>query len=293
MKILNFGSLNVDYIYEVDSFPAPGETVRSLGQGIYGGGKGLNRSVALAKAGMPVFHAGSIGSDGNILLETLRQSGINTDYIYRQEGPSGHTIIEVDSEGQNTILFYGGANTLIPRAHIDAVFKNFTEGDMLVTENEINETGYIIESAQSRGMTVLFNPSPFDPSVLSLPLDKVDCFVINQAEGEKLAETRRWENIIPKLSKKYPGAHILLTLGENGAKYCDGSVIYHQNVFPVKRVDATAAGDAFLGYFIYGLMSGKLPQEALRIASKAAAVTVTRKGSAVSIPTINEVMGAD
>lgn len=293
MKVLNFGSLNIDYVYEVDSLPSPGETACAESRVTYCGGKGLNRAVALAKAKIPVTHAGSVGSDGNALIDALREAGVNTDYVLRQDGISGHTVIEADEQDQRTILSYGGTNMQIPREHIDRILMNFSEGDMLLVDNEINEVGYIIEQAHARGMTVLYSPSPFDQSVFSLPLDFVDCFIVNQGEGEMLTETRRWENIIPKLARKYPGAHILLTLGDKGAKYCNGSVIYHQNIYPVKPVDPTAAGDAFVGYFVYGLISGLLPQEAMKIAAKAASITITRKGAAESIPAIDEVMATD
>ena len=291
MKILNFGSLNVDYVYEVNCIAAPGETVSARNRKIFCGGKGLNRGVAMAKASVPVYQAGSVGLDGNILLEALKKVGINTDFIFRQDSPGGHTVIQVDSRGENCILVYGGTNRQIPRAHMDRVLKDFSAGDLLLLENEINDVAYLIHAAHERGMTILFNPSPFDETIQSLPLNLVDCFILNEAEGTAISETALIENIIPKLTKRFPGAHVLLTLGEQGAKYSDGTMIYHQKVYPVKPVDTTAAGDTFLGYFVFGLTTGRTPQETLRVAAKAASITVSRLGAADAIPVLSEVLG--
>ena len=113
MKVLNFGSLNLDYVYQVDSILISGETQASTGRKIFCGGKGLNQSIALAKAGVPVYHAGMIGDGGEILLETCRENHVNTEFIRQISGPCGHTVIQVDRNGQNCILLYGGANRSI------------------------------------------------------------------------------------------------------------------------------------------------------------------------------------
>ena len=106
MKVLNFGSLNLDYVYQVESILIPGETQASKDRKTFCGGKGLNQSIALAKAGIPVFHAGMIGEEGDILLETCRENGVNTDFIRKIQGPGGHTVIQVDKNGQNFLFFF-------------------------------------------------------------------------------------------------------------------------------------------------------------------------------------------
>lgn len=98
MKVLNFGSLNYDYTYDVDHMVEAGETLASFGMNVFIGGKGLNQSVALCKAGVPVYHGGTIGEDGELLLQTLKQVGANADYIDVCQGKSGHTIIQVDKK---------------------------------------------------------------------------------------------------------------------------------------------------------------------------------------------------
>ena len=123
MQILNFGSLNVDYVYTVDPVVAPGETPASSGYQVNAGGKGLNQSVALSRAGVKTFHAGMIGRDGLFLKETLEAAGVNTDHVMIGEHPTGHAMIQVEkSSGQNAILLYPGAASSIPTA--DEVFRN-------------------------------------------------------------------------------------------------------------------------------------------------------------------------
>ena len=110
MKVLNFGSLNLDYVYQVESILIPGETQASKSRQIFCGGKGLNQSIALAKAGVPVYHAGIVGTDGDILLDACKEAGVNTKYIRRLPVKGGHTMIQVDKNAQNCIILYGGTN---------------------------------------------------------------------------------------------------------------------------------------------------------------------------------------
>ena len=149
MKVLNFGSLNLDYVYQVNSILIPGETQASTDRKIFCGGKGLNQSIALAKAGVTVYHAGMIGEGGEILLETCRENNVNTKFIRQISGPSGHTVIQVDKNGQNCILLYGGANRSITREFANEVLEHFEKGDILLLQNEINELDYIIERANA------------------------------------------------------------------------------------------------------------------------------------------------
>lgn len=292
MKILNFGSLNVDYVYDVPHFVCAGETIASSGRGIYSGGKGLNQSVAAARAGLAVYHAGSVGPDGGILVDTLRQNGVNTDFIKLQDAPSGHTVIQVEPNGQNCIIVFGGTNRMIEKGHIDDVFGGCARGDVLLLQNEINNGAYIIQKAHETGMTVVLNPSPFNREIMKLPLNLVDFFVVNEIEGAGIAGTEDPEEILGFIFSRYPSARILLTLGMLGSVYYDGNRVYRQAAFPVEAVDTTGAGDTFLGYFVYGIVNGLDPQEILRIASRASAIAVTRKGAAGSIPNLEEVLRA-
>ncbi|MCI7093143.1 MAG: PfkB family carbohydrate kinase, partial [Lachnospiraceae bacterium] len=171
-KILCFGSLNIDHVYSVDHFVAKGETLSSQKLETFTGGKGLNQSVALARAGAETYHAGAIGPDGSFLLDMMKEAGVHTDYVTMiPDAHTGHAIIQRDKEGDNCILLYGGTNQLITKEQADSVLNHFSAGDYLVLQNEINQLPYIVEKAHALGMTIVLNPSPMNEKVLQLPLD--------------------------------------------------------------------------------------------------------------------------
>ena len=132
MRVLNFGSLNIDYVYTVSHIVQPGETLSADGRATYFGGKGLNQSIAIAKAGVPVFHAGKVGADGGGLLSECRKYGVDATYIETSDGETGHTVIQVDRSGQNSIVLFGGSNRAITHAQIGRVLSQFSAGDFLV-----------------------------------------------------------------------------------------------------------------------------------------------------------------
>ena len=142
MKILNFGSLNLDYVYSVDHFVAEGETLASTKLQVFSGGKGLNQSVALARAGANTYHAGCIGHEGDMLTAMLQDAEVDTTYVKTVESPTGHAIIQVDPRGRNCILLFGGANLCTEPAYVDEVLGNFAAGDWLVLQNEISSIDY-------------------------------------------------------------------------------------------------------------------------------------------------------
>lgn len=290
MKVLNYGSLNIDNVYSVEHFVRGGETLSSSKMEIFSGGKGLNQSIALSKSGVEVWHAGAVGeSDGEFLLRQLEEAGVNVSLVAHTAGKTGHAIIQRDKEGQNCILLYGGANQEITKEQVDQAMSHFEEGDFLVLQNEINEIGYIMEKAHEKGMKIVLNPSPMDEKIGTYPLEYVDYFLLNEIEaGDICKENGSGEELIRKLSQKFPGAKIVLTLGGDGSMYKDGDEILTQPIYKVPVVDTTAAGDTFTGFFIGGLMRGEKPEEALDHAAKAAAIAVSRAGAAPSIPDRSE-----
>lgn len=290
MNILDFGSLNLDYVYSVDHMVTPGETLASSAMNTYCGGKGLNQSIALAKAGAHVYHAGMVGEDGSILIDICRENGVDTSYIQTVPEKTGHTIIQVDQNGQNSILLYGGANRCITAAYVDEVLANFSQGDILLLQNEINLLDYIIDRAYEKGMMIILNPSPYNNALDACDFSKVSMFLLNEIEGAQIAGENEPEHILEKLKKDYPNAKVVLTLGSNGAVYQDGDVQYRQGIYQVDAVDTTAAGDTFTGYFIASVAAGITATEGLKLASKASAIAVTRPGAVPSIPSKEEVM---
>ncbi len=289
MKVLNFGSLNIDYVYTVDHIVREGETISSEKTETFPGGKGLNQSIALARAGIPVFHGGTLGEDGEMLLELCRENGVDTRFIRRTKGRNGHTVIQVDKNGQNSILLFGGSNQQQTREHMDQVLSHFQAGDMLVLQNEINDLAYLIDRAWERGLVIVLNPSPFDRKLEACDMRKITYFLVNEVEAEQMTGESSQEAMPEKLLEKYPEGKFVLTLGSRGSVYKDGSAEYHQGIYPVHAVDTTGAGDTFTGYFLASLLKGKEIPEALDTAARASAMAVSRPGASSSIPRAEEV----
>ncbi|MGE5630577.1 MAG: ribokinase [Caulobacteraceae bacterium] len=290
MKILNFGSLNVDYIYEVDHLVLPGETISSDNLTITTGGKGLNQSIALAKAGAAPFHAGAAGkADKDMLKGLLDSNGVNTDNIEILPVPSGHAIIQLDKSGQNCIVLYGGANQLIDKKFVDGVLENFGTGDIILLQNEISSIKYIMEKAYQKKMRIYLNPSPANNKLYEYPIHYVDTLILNEVEGGQLTGETDADRILDSLLKKYPGMKVVLTLGEHGVKYADKDRREYHGIYKSAVVDTTAAGDTFTGYFIGSAAKGMDVRDSLKYASAAASIAVSRLGAACSIPSLKEV----
>ena len=274
MKVLNFGSLNLDYVYQVESILIPGETQASKSRQTFCGGKGLNQSIALAKAGIPVYHAGLIGEGGEPLLEVCKENGVNTEFIRQIPGPCGHTVIQVDENGQNCILLFGGSNRSMTKEFVDTVLDSFEEGDIILLQNEINELDYIIDRAYEKHMMIILNPSPFDNALENCDLSKISLFLMNEIEGFQITGEKEPDKILTKVKALYPKAKVVLTLGGDGSVY----------------QDETAAGDTFTGYFISSIIDGLPVQDGLELAAKASAIAVSRPGATASIPLRSEVV---
>jgi len=295
MKILSFGSLNIDYVYSVLHFVKKGETLSAKELNVYTGGKGLNQSIALARAGVETYQAGAIGTDGMFLLEQLKEAGVKTDLVkILGNVRTGNAIIQNDDEGDNCIVLFGGANQAITKEQADEVFKDFTNEDYLLIQNEINELSYIVEKAKEEGMKIILNPSPMNEKIMKLPLDQIDYFILNEIEAMQILEMDKPEEIDGKyiaslLHERFKDATIVLTLGSEGSVCISDDEYVEQSIYKVKAIDTTAAGDTYTGYFIAGILNGKTIKESMDIASKASAIAVTRQGAAPSIPVLEEV----
>ena len=304
-KILSFGSLNIDYVYSVDHFVQKGETLASGALEIFSGGKGLNQSVALGRAGAEVFHAGAVGPDGQFLLDLLQEAGVDTHLVKQLESVrTGNAIIQRDPEGNNCILLYGGANQAITREQVKESLEGFGAGDYIVLQNEINQMPFLMEQAHAKGMHIVLNPSPMNSRIFEMPLGCVDYLILNEVEAAQILEAdapalgaektdlgdeKAGEAMAELLKKKFPRSRIVLTLGENGSVYCGEETRIRQPAYAVRAVDTTAAGDTFTGYFIAGISRGMSAEEALDTASRAAAIAVTKPGAAPSIPAWEQV----
>ena len=272
MKVLNFGSLNIDLVYRVRDFVRPGETISASSFARFPGGKGLNQSIALARAGAKVLHAGAVGADGGFLLELLRENGVDCSAVeVLNDAPSGHAVIQVADSGENSIVLYPGANHRIAEALIDRALALTEPGDILLLQNEISAMAEIMRRAAERDLRIFFNPAPMTEAVGTYPIELVDTLIVNETEWEALT---RWR---PPLK-----VNVLQTLGARGAVYNGKIIVPAERVENV--VDTTAAGDTFIGYFIAELIAGKDVESAMKTAACASAWCIQRPGAAPSIP---------
>jgi ribokinase len=284
VQILNFGSLNIDHVYAVERFVRAGETLDTRGYEVFAGGKGFNQSIALARAGARVAHAGCVGEDGRWLVEALEAAGADAGHVVVGPEPTGHALIQVSPDGENCILIHGGANRNVSERHVDAVLEGCAPGTTLLLQNEINALDRIFDGAARRDLHVALNPSPMTDSLRELPLERVSTFLLNRSEGEALSGEAEPERVLDALGARFPAAEVVLTLGAAGARYAHRKERLEVAAERVRVVDTTAAGDTFTGYFLAERLRGATALDALGCACRAAALAVQRPGAAASIP---------
>lgn len=293
MRFLVFGSLNIDRTYSVEHFVSAGETLSASKMELFCGGKGFNQAVALARAGRQVYMAGAVGADGQMLLDALEADGIDSRYLKRTAGASGHAVIQVDPQGQNCILILAGANGELSREDVDRVLANFEKGDLIVLQNELPIGPYILEQAAKKGMVTALNPSPCDGRIAEYDLRLVDYLLVNEVEGQAITGCTEPEQILDRLHGDYPNMHVVLTLGSQGSCYCgpEGKHI-PCGIFKTHAVDTTAAGDTYAGYFLAEMTAQGDAAAAMKLAAVASGISVSRKGASPSIPKRPEVLTA-
>ena len=287
MTVYNFGSINADYFYQVPHIPAPGETLAAtdLDQGL--GGKGANQSVAMVQAGADVVHLGAVGRDGDWLLDRLGALGVAGDSIARLSCASGHAIITVAADGENAITLFSGANTAMSEAQLTQWLTPIGAGDWLVMQNETAHQLHAARMARAQAARVVYSAAPFEAKAVAEVLPFVNILCANEHEVKALQQELRISSLA---SLGLDG--MLITYGAKGAAYHDFSAdqVFEVAGIPVIPVDTTGAGDTFCGYFIGRLSLGDDPQTALTCANRAAALKVTRSGTADAIPNLQEVM---
>jgi ribokinase len=289
MKILVFGSYNIDKVYSMPRLPERGETLYCGGFEIHVGGKGLNQALAFSKAGADVTVGGKVGEDGRYLTDYLEENGIGTSDIDFSGKYTGHTIIETDPEGQNQMILFGGANREITEEYCDSLLAKYADADLLLTQYETSCVEYMLEKAHSLGIKTALNPSPYVDEIKNLNFAHADILILNEYEGKSITGEADAESIAKALHALGSG-EIILTLGADGAVYYNGSDYVSAPAFRVNAVDTTGAGDTFTGYCLYELLSGSAPYEAMLTGCAASAIEVTKPGAAETIPNREEVM---
>ncbi|PIE08288.1 MAG: ribokinase [Rhodobacterales bacterium] len=280
MSIWNLGSINVDLFYRLPHLPLPGETLPAFAHETGLGGKGANQSVAIARAGADVHHVGMIGPDNAWVLDRLGGYGVDVTHVGRNEAPTGHAIIMVDELGENSIITYAGANFAQLVGQIEEALATAGPGDILALQNEVSHIAEAAMIAQEKGMFVAYSAAPFKPEIVGRMLPHVDLLVLNEIEAGQLAEA------LGRPVEQIPVPNMLITLGARGAVWREQATgaVTEVAAFPVEAVDTTGAGDCFIGYVLAGLDQGLARAEAMRLGAAAAALKVTRPGTADAIP---------
>ena len=297
MKVLVYGSMNIDRTYTVSHFVREGETLTAERMELFCGGKGLNQAVALSRAGMRTAMAGAIGADGDFLLEPLQAEGVDLVHVKRTDGVSGHAVIQINEKGSNCIIVYPGANGTISHDDVDETLSFFDTGDWLVLQNEISSLDYILQIAKQKGMTVALNPSPLNESLNRCDFACADYLLVNEIEGAEIARlpgSASFDEILGSLRARFPKTNILLTLGYRGSVFEDRDGNRSEcGIYRTDVADTTAAGDCFTGFFLAELIAGKPASDALKTAAIASGISVSRKGAFPSIPKRGEVDTVD
>lgn len=285
MAIFNLGSINADLVYRVPHLPGAGETLaaRSFSRGL--GGKGANMSVAAARAGARCLHIGAVGADGGWAVERLMEYGVDTRPVATVDEVTGNAVIAVDDAGENNIIILPGANHALTEDHIARALTEATEADSFLFQNETNALRIGAERASARGMRVAHAAAPFDAASVQQVLPLLDLLFLNEVEAAQLAEATGTE------AASLPLRDIIVTLGSKGCRWhnTDSGETRSFPAFKVSPVDTTGAGDTFTGYVMAGLDRGMPMEQAIRLASKAGALMVTRMGAADVIPDLKEV----
>jgi ribokinase len=282
--IINFGSVNIDHVYRVASLPEPGETLAAQSYDKFLGGKGINQSIAIAKASGEVLHVGAVGEDGGWALAEIEQLGVNTQAVSRLDCVTGHAIIFVDDDGENQIVIAGGANQQLSKSAVDqALSEANPETDWVLLQNETNLADYIVNAASERGLRIAYAAAPFVAKTTISILPKIQLLVVNEGEARALVQALGVEETA------IPVPELLITRGAAGAVFVVDGKRRQRPAFDVDAVDTTGAGDTFTGSFLARYAQGDSVELALEYASAASALQVTRAGAALAIPEICDV----
>jgi len=294
-NILIIGSINMDMVINTPKIPKLGETITGFGFATIPGGKGANQAVAAARLSGSAKMIGCVGDDinGQALLTNLKSNNVDVTGIKKVSSTSGVAVITI-CDGDNHIILDKGANAYVTKEVLDENIDIIKWADFVIFQLEIPQETvlYGAKLAKEYNAQVIFNPAPmtdFNPEILKY----VDIFVPNQHEAGQMLN-KNIESIDDAKAavlefKKMGISQTVITVGKDGSVFNDGDDVFHQPSFPVIAVDTTAAGDCFIAGFCAGISENMNFREAIRFATAASAITVSRKGASISLPTKSEV----
>ena len=285
MAIYNLGSINVDLLYSLPHLPQPGETLAATKSQKGLGGKGANMSVAAARAAARAVHIGAVGSDGRWALDLLTEYGVDTRHIAVVEKATGNAIVLLDPHGENTIIIDPGANHALTENQVGLALAEASPGDILLMQNETTLQGFCARMGSDLGLRVVYAAAPFEVDAVLAVLPHIDMLILNEVEAEQLSKA------LGKPPEALGLSDVVITLGARGCRWFTRSAAQALDVpaLAVTPVDTTGAGDTFTGYLLAGLDCGMPMEQALHLATRAAALMVTRVGAADVIPDLLEV----
>lgn len=293
-NILVAGSLNADLVVRAPRFPQPGETISGGDLQVIPGGKGANQAVAAARLGAKVTMLGRVGKDnfGDFLLDNLKQNKVDVTHVQHDDASTGTAIIVVDENGQNSIVLSAGANGKVTPADMDSA--SFLHHDLLLLQLEIPLPTVLraAQRAKAHNLRVVLNPAPAQ----QLPEELIaltDYIIPNETELSLLTgmEVKDFPTAVlaARGLKQRGAATVIVTMGANGALIVSDSLVAQIKAYPVKAVDTTAAGDAFIGGFATALLQNQTVEESVQYACACGALACTKFGAQPSLPTKAEV----
>lgn len=289
-NILVIGSINMDLVIHTPRLPKLGETLKGHSFMTACGGKGANQAIAVGKIYGSCTMIGAVGHDafGKTMTDNLEANNVSTSGVSKIGENSGIAMITV-CEGDNHILLDGGANDRLTPEWIDKHIELIQNADIVIFQLEVpmETVVYAAKKAKEFGAKVLLNPAPAAPLSDEL-LGLTDILIPNEHEAEIITGIHEPEEAIKVLMQKCN--QVIITLGEKGCIYNDGTEIKTSPAEKAKAVDTTAAGDSFIGAFCTALCEGKSLKDSIAFGAKVSAITVTRKGAAISIPTKEELL---
>lgn len=285
MTIYCYGSINIDHIYTLPHRLAPGETLAATGYHAELGGKGANQSVAAARAGATVRHIGAVGAGG---AEThLAAFGVDVSGVQVVEAATGHAIILLEPDAENSIIIHPGANRALDLQTAKAALDGAEIGDLLLIQNEVAYVAEMAEHAMGLGMEVVYSAAPFEADAAKAVLPFTNTLVVNAVEAAQLQDS------LGLAFEDLPVETVIVTKGADGASWhARGTPDIHAPAMAAQVVDTTGAGDCFTGALAAALDGAMSPQDAMRFAAAAAGLQVARMGTAGAMPTRAEIDAA-
>lgn len=297
-KILVIGSLNLDYVIEVDKMPNIGETVIGKNLKKVPGGKGANQAYAVGKLGGDVSMIGAVGNDdaGKILLKNLRSVNVDTSGIeIIDEAITGQAYIHVNKKGENSITVISGANSFVDKKVIDKNIKLIEDAEYIIMQFEIplETVKYVKEIAISKGKKIIIDPAPaiknidkdlYKGSYILKP-NELELATLN---GKELKNREEYKSELIKMQSNGVDK-MICTLGGDGCLFYDGRELKEFDCKKTEVVDTTAAGDTFTAGLVIALSEGKNIYDSIDFAQSASAIAVSRKGAQTSIPSREEI----